>query len=248
VTSKLADRGIQTVVLDIEGTTTPVAFVYEVLFPYARRTIPAYVSEHLDSPGLRETTTRLREEWGNDAARGESPPEWRDHGRQERVASVVAYLTWLMDHDRKSPALKTLQGEVWARGYDDGSLRGEVFPDVPDALERWRSAGIDVTIYSSGSVLAQQMLFQTTSYGDLTRHIAAYFDTGVGPKSAPESYRRIAATLGRAPDTLLFISDMPSELRAASATGLAVLLCARNSQSASTDTEFEVIKDFTEVV
>jgi enolase-phosphatase E1 len=247
VTSKLADRGIQTVVLDIEGTTTPVTFVYDVLFPYARRAIPAYVSERIDSPDLRDTLTRLREEWGNDAARGESPPDWRDRDRHERIASAVSYLVWLMDRDRKSPALKTLQGEVWARGYGDGSLRGEVFPDVPKALDRWRSAGIDVAIYSSGSVLAQQLLFRTTSHGDLTRHIAAYFDTGVGPKSAPESYRRIAATLGRAPDRLLFISDTPSELRAARETGVAVLLCTRSPQSASTGTDFEVIKDFAEV-
>jgi enolase-phosphatase E1 len=244
VTPRLSDRGIQTVVLDIEGTTTPVAFVYDVLFPFARRAIPSYIQEHLDSSGLGDTLSRLREEWAADIARGESPPDWQDHDRDGRIAGIVSYLTWLMDRDRKSPALKTVQGEIWARGYNDGSLRGDVFADVPEALVRWRGAGIGVAIYSSGSVLAQQMLFRTTIQGDLTHYIGAFFDTAVGPKTAPESYRRIVAALGRSPENVLFISDVSAELHAARATGLAVVLCVRPPQGAPTVTEFEVVTDF----
>ena len=153
-----------------------------------------------------------------------------------------------MDRDRKAAPLKALQGEIWARGYDDGSLRGEVFPDVPAALERWRAAGIGVAIYSSGSVLAQQMLFRTTLQGDLTRYIGAFFDTSVGPKTVPESYRQIATTLDRSSNNLLFISDAAAELRAARASGWAVLMCVRPPQSPSPDAEFDVITDFGQVV
>ena len=248
MTFELADRGIQEVVLDIEGTTTRIEFVYDVLFPFARRTLPSHVREHLDDPGLRETLRRLREEWIEDVARGESPPDWQDGDREQRISGIVQYAAWLMDRDRKAAALKTLQGEIWAHGYDDGSLRGEVFPDVPAALERWRAAGIGVAIYSSGSVLAQQMLFRTTPHGDLTRHIGAFFDTGVGRKTVPESYPRIAATLGRSSSNLLFISDAPAELRAARAAGWAVLLCVRPPHSPSSDAEFDVITDFDQVV
>jgi enolase-phosphatase E1 len=248
VTFKLADRGIQSVVLDIEGTTTAVEFVYDVLFPFARRALPSYIREHLDTPGLRDPFRRLREEWMDDVSRGESPPEWRDGDREERISSITTYAAWLMDRDRKAAPLKVLQGEIWARGYDDGSLRGEVFPDVPDALERWRGAGIDVAIYSSGSVLAQQLLFRTTRQGDLTRHISAFFDTSVGPKIVPESYRRIAAALGGAPESLLFISDMAAELHAARTAGWAVLMCARPPQILPTDAEFGVIASLNQVV
>ena len=248
MTFELASRGIQEVVLDIEGTTTRIEFVYDVLFPFARRALPSHIREHLDEPGLRATLRRLREEWIEDVARGESPPDWQDDDREQRFSGIVRYAAWLMDRDRKAAPLKALQGEIWACGYDDGSLRGEVFPDVPAALERWRAGGIDVAIYSSGSVLAQQMLFRTTLQGDLTRYIGAFFDTSVGPKTVPESYRQIATTLDRSSNNLLFISDAAAELRAARASGWAVLMCVRPPQSPSPDAEFDVITDFGQVV
>ena len=248
MTFELASRGIQEVVLDIEGTTTRIEFVYDALFPFARRTLPSHIRQHLDEPGLRETLRRLREEWIEDVARGESPPDWQDGDREQRISGIVRYAAWLMDRDRKASTLKALQGEIWARGYDDGSLRGEVFPDVPEALQRWRTAGIDVAIFSSGSVLAQQMLFQTTLQGDLTRYIGAFFDTSVGPKTVPESYRQIATTLDCSSNNLLFISDAAAELRAARASGWAVQMCVRPPQTPSTDAEFDVITDFGQVV
>ena len=153
-----------------------------------------------------------------------------------------------MDHDRKSPVLKTLQGEIWARGYADRSLRGEVFADVPQAMARWRAEGIGVAIYSSGSVLAQRLRFQTTDHGDLTTYIGAFFDTGVGPKREADSYRRIAATLGSTPETLLFLSDTPAELQAARAAGFNVRLCVRPPHDPPADNGFDVITDFSEVL
>lgn len=114
-----------------------------------------------------------------------------------------------MDRDRKSTALKSLQGKIWDEGYRSGELRGEVYPDVPPALERWRRHGVDTAIFSSGSVQAQQLLFRSTPFGDLTRFMRAYFDTTTGPKTEPESYRRIATALGRDPRDVLFVSDVP---------------------------------------
>ena len=137
-----------------------------------------------------------------------------------RRFAIGPYVEWLMDRDRKSPGLKLLQGRIWEGGYRAGVLKGEVFSDVPPALQRWRDAGLDVAIYSSGSELAQRLIFGSTAYGDLTRFISRFFDTAVGAKGAPASYRRIAAELGRAPDRLLFISDVTTELDAASAGGM----------------------------
>jgi enolase-phosphatase E1 len=216
------------ILLDIEGTTTPITFVYDVLFPYARRALPAYVDAHLEDDHLREPIARLREEWQQDVARGETPPEWREDDRGQRVASIVAYAEWLMDRDRKAFGLKALQGFITKIGYENGSLHGVVYPDVPVAFARWREAGIPVAIFSSGSVLAQQMIFRTTPHGDLTRWIRAYFDTTVGPKRSAESYRRIASALGCAPSRVLFISDVAAELDAAREAGCETRLCVRD--------------------
>ena len=199
------------ILLDIEGTTTPISFVYDILFPFAR----AHAHEHLGDEELRS----LRIEHDADAAKGLTPPPW--------TSGPIHYVYWLMDHDRKSTALKSLQGKVWREGYRRGALRGEVFPDVPPALERWRDAGIDVRIYSSGSVLAQQLLFSTTSAGDLTGFLKGYFDTTTGPKTDPSSYAAIAAAFGLPASDILFISDVTRELDAATAAGMQVVFSLR---------------------
>ena len=201
-------RGI---LLDIEGTTTPISFVYDVLFPFAR----AHAGEYLDDEAQRS----LKVEYDTDLAKGLSPPPWS--------SGALAYVHWLMDLDRKSTALKTLQGRIWKEGYRQGDLRGEVFADVPPALERWNKAGIDVRIYSSGSVLAQQLLFSTTRYGDLTLYLKGYFDTTTGPKTEPASYATIARAFDLSPSDIVFISDVTRELDAAAAAGLQVLLSVR---------------------
>ncbi len=142
-----------------------------------------------------------------------------------------------MDRDRKAFGLKELQGLIWETGYREGILRGEIFPDVPDALARWKAAGIIVAIYSSGSVRAQQLLFRSTPLGDVTPLIEAYFDTTVGAKRDPDSYRRIADDLGRTPERLLFISDVPAELAAAREAGWAAVLCVRPGNAEASDAE-----------
>src|SRR5262245_31723731 len=202
------------ILLDIEGTTTPIAFVTETLFPYARRHLPSYLNQHGNTSESRATLARLREEYDADHARHEPVPEW----------SPVAYLTWLMDRDRKSPALKELQGRVWEEGYRNGTLVGEVFEDVPRALARWRDSSVPVGIYSSGSVRAQQWLFRRTSEGDLTPYLSWHFDTAVGAKQETSSYARIARDVNLEPGGVLFVSDVTAELDAARAAGMRTTL------------------------
>jgi enolase-phosphatase E1 len=214
------------ILLDIEGTTTPVRFVYEVLFPFARRHLGAYLDARQGSGELSEIVALLGGEWAEDAARGQVPPPWTA-GADPDPHAIVPYVLWLMDRDRKSPGLKRLQGLIWERGYRSGALTSELFPDVAPALRRWRSQNVPVAIYSSGSVLAQRLLFSHTAAGDLTPCLAAFFDTSVGAKTSPDSYRRIAGALERPPGRLLFVSDATKELDAAHEAGCRVLRCVR---------------------
>jgi len=234
--------------LDIEGTTTPIAFVYSVLFPYARAHLRDYLREHLGDDDARDAARLLREEWTADAARGTDIPAWPNATSAERLAGLETYAEWLMDRDRKSPGLKLLQGQVWERGYEDATLRGAVFPDVPAALAKWRAAGVDVAIYSSGSELAQRLLFGTTAHGDLTRLLTAFFDTAVGGKTFAGSYKRIAAALQHEPKHILFISDVMRELMAAREAGMQVVLCIRPGNPAQEpDDSVGVIHSFEEL-
>lgn len=236
VTISLRERGVRGLVLDIEGTTTPVSFVYDVLFPYARER-ESYVASQSGQPGLEESARLLKQEWEEDVAGGTNPPT------RESPRWIVDYARWLMQQDRKSPGLKLLQGLIWEGGYADGSLRGQVYPDVPPALARWQAAGLVIAIYSSGSVLAQRLLFSTTAYGDLTRFIAQYFDTGVGSKREVESYARIAAAMSLPPEGLLFVSDVTAEWEAARGARMQVVHCIRDG----TDSTGDEVRSFDEI-
>ena len=246
MTLSLRASGLDAILLDIEGTTTPLAFVHEALFPFARRALEPFVRAHVDRPEFAVVVQRLRAEWRNDSARGDRPPAWSgESSGEEQISSIVRYAGWLMDRDRKASGLKELQGLIWQRGYEEGALRGDVFADVPDALRRWHDSGVTIAIYSSGSVLAQQLLFRSTPFGDLTPLIDAYFDTSVGAKRAAESYRVIAERLGKPPARCLFISDLPAELAAARAAGLRAVLSIRPGNAAANDAES--IRDFNDV-
>jgi enolase-phosphatase E1 len=218
--------------LDIEGTTTPIAFVYDVLFPFARR----HAAKFLKSLDLED----LKREYQQDVLRGNNPPPWTTHGE--------AYFYWLMDQDKKSTALKRIQGEIWLQGYKTGELHGEVFPDVPPALKRWQHTGVDVCIFSSGSILAQKLLFETTNDGDLTKFLSGYFDTTTGPKNEPGSYHKIAAATGIASGNILFVSDVTRELDAASVAGMKTLLCVRPGNRSQPAHDHQVITTFEELL
>jgi enolase-phosphatase E1 len=236
------EHAVRAIVLDIEGTTTPIAFVYDVLFPFARAHLREHLTTNAASAALHLALQQLRRDRADELARGEQPPDWADTEWEH----VAAFVEWLMDRDRKAPGLKLLQGEIWERGFRSGILRGEVFPDVPPALRHWREAGVSVAIYSSGSEQAQRLIFGTTPYGDLTGLVCRFFDTTVGPKVSPDSYRRIARELGCATTELLFVSDVTKELDAARSAGCQVMLCVRPGNPPQED-GYSVIRTFDEI-
>ena len=237
-------NSIRAILLDIEGTTTPIDFVYRTLFPYARARLQNFLLEHRDEPEVRANIEALRAQHRSDAAEQLAPPAWKSDSRNLDLASATAYGHWLMDRDSKCSALKSLQGKIWQEGYRTGELHGEVYPDVPPALERWTREGKLVAIYSSGSVLAQKLLFGTTAAGDLTRFLCAHFDTAVGPKQLPESYSQIARALAADSRAILFISDVAKELDAARKAGMQTALCVRTQSAEHVNSSHHVIQSF----
>ena len=159
----------------------------------------------------------------------------------QNLSSAIRYF---VEKDSKAASLKEIEGFIWEEGYRNGSIRGEVYYDVPEAFKKWRGANIEIYIYSSGSALSQRLLFATTVHGDLTVYIDGFFDTSVGKKTDPESYSRIAQKIGKNKKNLIFISDSDQEIRAASESGMNALLIDRNSASDLRNTSGEFIKDF----
>jgi 2,3-diketo-5-methylthio-1-phosphopentane phosphatase len=216
--------------LDIEGTVAPMTLVSEVLFPYARAHCAQFLKANADDAGVQADLELLARECDSETDVG-APSFRRLSG--ERVGErgfeldrAHDFVFWLMDRDRKSTALKSLQGKIWKAGFESGELKGTLFADVPPALERW-SAKARVAIYSSGSVEAQQLLFRYSNYGDLTRHISAWFDTRTGAKTESASYTAIAAAMHLEPAEILFFSDVTRETDAAHEAGCSSLLVAR---------------------
>jgi enolase-phosphatase E1 len=223
----LDESSIRAILLDIEGTTTPVDFVYKTLFPYARARSGELLRKHWDDADVREDIAGLRAQHQADTAANLAPPPWLHGSPESELNSATGYVGWLMDRDSKCSPLKSLQGKIWREGYAKGELHGVVFPDVPPAMVRWSRQGKRVCIFSSGSVLAQKLLFSTTTSGDLTRLIEAHFDTSIGAKGNPQSYQRIAERLALPVQEILFISDVAQELDAAKGAGMQTALCVR---------------------
>ncbi len=216
----------EVLLLDIEGTTTSISFVYDVLFPYARRAVEGFLEAHLEA--VAAEVELLRQEAAAERARGEDAPEIPASGAREAiVAAAAASVRWQMERDRKTTGLKALQGKIWREGYAAGELRGHVFEDVPGAMQAVVEAGGRVCIYSSGSVEAQRLLFGHAEGGALTGWISGYFDTTTGPKREAGSYEAIAAALGVAPAAVRFVTDVLAEAEAAAAAGMQVRLSVR---------------------
>ena len=188
------------VVVDIEGTTTPIAFVRDTLFPFARGRLPAFLAVHAGEPEVASELAEVR----------------RLHPEAEPLATLLGW----MDADAKVTPLKALQGMVWDEGYRSGELRGAVYPDVPPALRAWHAEGTALFVYSSGSVAAQRQIFGHSTAGDLAALFSGFFDTRVGAKREAASYDRIAIATGNPAPSLLFLSDVGAELDAAAAAGL----------------------------
>ncbi|MGB7621247.1 MAG: acireductone synthase [Terriglobia bacterium] len=238
------------ILLDIEGTTTPIDFVYQVLFPHARQHAKSFLAAHCSSEEVQSDIALLIEENVEDRRRGLHPPDLHGHGasKEADLESVLGYFFWLMDQDRKSTGLKSLQGKIWEEGYRKGALQSRVFPDVPPALAAWHSQTKDIRIFSSGSVLAQKLLFAHTESGDLTKFIRGYFDTTIGAKTDLQSYQRIALEFECPAPAIFFISDASGELDAARAAGMQTALCVRpGNRPQSVKSKHPVIRSLQEL-
>ncbi len=227
--ASISSKTFQAVILDIEGTTSPITFVTDVLFPFAREHVEAYLRKNSHTLEVRSDLEGLWKQYQSDLSADLDPPLWQSglHDISRTLVSVVHYIHWLIDRDRKVTTLKSLQGKIWQSGYRSGELRGQVYADVAPAFERWTKQKTCICIFSSGSVLAQRLIFKTTDHGDLTRFIRANFDTTIGAKREKKSYRRIAAELGMDPAEILFVSDVVEELDAARSALMQTVLCLR---------------------
>jgi enolase-phosphatase E1 len=204
---------IKAIVTDIEGTTTSLAFVKEVLFPYARTNLADYVRCHAEEPQVKA----LLEE------------TCKESGAALNTGQLITQLIQWLDEDKKVTPLKSLQGLLWEAGYRKGAFKGHIYPDAATYLKIWKSQGLDLYIYSSGSIQAQKLLFAHTEYGDLTPLFSGYFDTHIGGKKDRESYCKIAQQIGIPANQLLFLSDIKEELDAAKAAGFQTLWLTRDS-------------------
>jgi enolase-phosphatase E1 len=199
------------ILTDIEGTTSSISFVKNVLFPYARRALPGFVREHSGDPEVRRWLDAVATEGGGICS--------------DDV--IVETLQGWIDQDRKHTALKALQGMIWREGYERGDFRGHVHPDAAVALRNWHAAGHRLAVFSSGSVDAQKLIFGHSDAGDLASLFTAFFDTEIGHKRETGSYRRIAEALHEQPRDILFLSDIVEELDAARAAGMRTMLLDR---------------------
>lgn len=211
-----AFNGIRAAITDIEGTTSAISFVHDVLFPYARAALPDFIARR---GGEREVRAIL-----DDAKREAGDKAMSD-------AAVITALAQWIDEDRKVTPLKALQGLIWEEGYRSGALKGHVYEDAAVQLKRWAEQGIALHVYSSGSIAAQKLIFGHSPFGDLTPLFSGYFDTTTGAKKEPASYRRIAESIGAPPAAILFLSDSAEEIDAANTAGLKTVQFIREGQA-----------------
>lgn len=227
--------GVKAILLDVEGTTTPISFVHDVLFPFAAERIEAVVNASSPSEELQRDLDSLMREYDADPDRDGVP---REPG---------PYLLHLIAHDRKSTALKSIQGRIWKEGYESGELKGAVYDDVRPAIERWTKEGLRIGIFSSGSVLAQKLLFGHSTQGDLTPYLSGHWDTKTGAKKEAASYSAIARDWGFAPGEVLFVSDVEAELDAAKAAEMKTLRSQRPGIAALDGDAHASVTSFDEV-
>lgn len=238
----------RTVLVDIEGTTTSISFVKETLFPYVRQNLKDYIETKWEDEEFKQDYEKLKEQAKKDeedkldgfvAITGDKPEEEKD--------SLLKNVLWQMDNDRKTAALKQLQGHMWREAYKTGTVKGHVYEDVPKAFESWTNNGQKIYIYSSGSVEAQKLLFGYSVHGDLLKYFNGFFDTEVGAKQESDSYKNILSKIGGKPSDVVFLTDVVKEAAAAKEAGLSTIIVVREGNAALTDEEkvtYTTIKSF----
>ncbi|WP_028950281.1 acireductone synthase [Sulfurihydrogenibium subterraneum] len=212
---------VKAVLTDIEGTTTPISFVKDVLFPYSYEKIQEFVLKNKDNPQIVKILEDVK----------------KIEGRELSLEEIIQTLKKWIEEDRKITPLKELQGFIWEEGYKSGELKGYVYPDAYEKLKEWYEKGIKLYIYSSGSVKAQKLLFSNTNFGDLNYLFSGYFDTNIGNKKDSLSYTKIAQNIGLSPSEILFLSDNPDEILASAKAGMKVIRLVRPNDA-------EYVKDF----
>ena len=220
---------IRAILTDIEGTTSSISFVKDVLFPFARERLPAFIVTHAEDPQVKHWLQEAAREAGLVSA-----------SEQEIIDLLIAWI----DGDRKSTALKALQGMIWEEGYRDAAFLAHIYADAARALRGWHARGMPLYVYSSGSVPAQKLLFAHTEAGDLASLFSGFFDTQTGAKRETSSYARIAEAIGIPPPSILFLSDIVEELDAARAAGLQTTLLARLPTTCPSDSRHACVADF----
>ena len=221
---------IKAVVTDIEGTTTSLSFVKDVLFPYAREHMQAFVGQHADDPKVREQLDAVCKEVGNDLS------------DQQIVAQLVQWI----DEDKKITPLKALQGMIWESGYKSGDYTGHVYDDAVVYLKQWHAQGIKLYVFSSGSVQAQKLIYGYSDAGDLTPLFSGYFDTRIGSKREVSAYQHIVQEIGEPADNVVFLSDIKEELDAAKAAGMQTVWLARDTEI-NPMADHKQVKNFNEI-
>ncbi|ONI12716.1 hypothetical protein PRUPE_4G180000 [Prunus persica] len=247
-----SDPSQRCIVLDIEGTTTPISFVTDVLFPYARNNVGRHLSATYDTAETQDDIKLLRSQVQDDLEKGvvgSVPIPLDDVGKEGVIAALVANVESMIKADRKITALKQLQGHIWRTGYEKKELEGVVFEDVPEALKKWHDSGIKVYIYSSGSRLAQRLIFGNSNYGDLREYLSGFFDTTVGNKRESSSYAEIVQSVGvDKPSQVLFVTDVFQEAVAAKEAGLEVIVSIRPGNGPLPENHgFKTVNSFSEI-
>lgn len=233
------------ILLDIEGTTTSISFVYERLFPYAKEHVAAFLARRWGDDDVGEAVAQLRELSRRDVESGTGTFEIPEGVDPTIIRdAVVKNVLKQMATDRKTTALKLLQGLIWRDGYATGELKGHVYGDVLDAFRIWQSRGDTIYIYSSGSVEAQKLLFRHAEVGDLSPFLSGHFDTKTGPKKEAASYQTIADSIGVEPAGCLFLTDNLYEARAAREVGMKAVITIRPGNHDLPDHDFDTVRSF----
>ncbi|KAG8515178.1 Enolase-phosphatase E1 [Galemys pyrenaicus] len=246
---------VTVILLDIEGTTTPIAFVKDILFPYIKENVKEYLQTHWEEEECQQDVSLLRKQAEEDSHLDGAVaiPAGCGNGADDlhqMIQAVVDNVCWQMSLDRKTTALKQLQGHMWRAAFAAGRLKGEFFEDVVPAVRKWREAGMKVFIYSSGSVEAQKLLFGYSTEGDILELVDGHFDTKIGHKVESDSYRKIAHSIGCSTNNILFLTDVTLEASAAEEADVHVAVVVRPGNAGLTDDEktyYSLITSFSEL-
>jgi enolase-phosphatase E1 len=238
----------QHLLLDIEGTTCPVSFVSDILFPFANKELSKYITKHWNKSPHNKPVQAAKEEWLDDqSAESMKIKQQVLQGKIEEVDGLIQYLKHLIGIDRKSTALKELQGKIWEYGYNNGELKSQLFPETAECLHQWHEQGLTLSVYSSGSVQAQKLLYRHSSNGDLEDLFSHWFDTHTGPKKSTESYTKIAEQLHSLPNKIWFVSDNRAECDSARLAGMHTLFSLRDGNPDLDPRDHTVVQSLREV-